>query len=117
MVIAVIIKPPPTAKVPSGTASRVLSMRFPARSFTRDLILASVGLHIETGDAPGCPERRSVLGTLRSEGSPRGGHPGRGLEPGVRDDGGVKTRNLLILAFATGLIIVVAGVIQIFMLQ
>ena len=42
---------------------------------------------------------------------------GRGLARGVRNDGGVKTRTLLILAFVTGLIIVVAGVIQIFALQ
>ena len=43
--------------------------------------------------------------------------PGQDLARGVRNDGGVKTRTLLILAFVTGLIIVVAGVIQIFALQ
>ena len=42
---------------------------------------------------------------------------GRDLAPGVRDDGGVKTRTLLILALVTGLIILVAGIVQIFLLQ
>ena len=54
---------------------------------------------------------------VRAKGVPAGSHLGQDLAPGVRDDGCVKTRTLLILALVTGLIIVVAGVIQIFVLQ
>ncbi len=46
---------------------------------------------------------------------PPAGPPEAGSGPGGRDDGGVKTRTLLILAALTAAAIVAAGAVQIFL--
>ena len=72
----------------------------------------------------GPPERRTSVPVAPSAPVPAGpvdAHeplrpaPPRPRTPPARDDGDVKTRTLLILALVTGLAIVAAGAIQIFL--
>ena len=72
----------------------------------------------------GPPERRTSVPVALSGTVPAGlvdthgpltAAPPRPRTPPARDDGDVKTRTLLILALVTGLAIVAAGAIQIFL--
>jgi hypothetical protein len=51
----------------------------------------------------------------RRTGTPAGAGPAALPAAGTREDGGVKTRTLLILAAVTGLLILAAGALQIFL--
>ena len=63
---------------------------------------------------PVAPSRPVPAGLVAPHGAPAGAPP-RPRTPPARDDGDVKTRTLLILALVTGLAIVAAGAIQIFL--
>ncbi len=133
-VTAATARPAPTANVPSGTAVRAFSMSFPERSLTDE---SRISLNIVAGPPTGptrtrspWPERRfSIAAVCAGFRVRRGARPreelptaGRGrnpdesaLRPARGEDGGMKTRTLMLLALVTGLAILAAGAIQILM--